>query len=83
MEPLEYGDTDRIAPLPFQIGAVQSVVIESLFTIKQILQSMINATNPDEPCVIIVGGSGGNICPPVALLTLDPGPIARITCEAI
>jgi hypothetical protein len=86
---LEYGDTDRIAPLPFQVGAVQTIVVESIFTIKQILQSKVSVINPDDDgsCVTVVGGSGsgggGNVCPPIAILILDPGPIATITCEAI
>jgi hypothetical protein len=84
-DPMEHGETNRNAPLPFQLGAGSSYAIETIFEIQQIMQTYaFIVTDPTVP----TGGGGGaactpsnnQMCVPTATITLAAAAVAEVTC---
>lgn len=85
-DPTLQGETGRNAPLPFQLGSGGAYTVETLYEIKQLLQTYVFV--PVDPTIPTGGGGTGagcspsnnQNCVPRATMTLAAPPVASVTC---
>lgn len=88
VDPSQHGDTERDAPLPFQLGAGASQDIETLYLVRPLFSSVINAIeNPDDPTLGVTGVVCSPInnqwCVPRGTITKIDSPVGTIRCSIV
>lgn len=79
-DPQTNGDTDRIAPLPFQnVGNT----IYSLYLVFHSLLTKLTQISTEGGVIVSVGCSqiADMYCVPTATITMSPAPVAAIRCS--
>ncbi len=83
-DPMQNGENDRNAPLPFQLGAGSSVDIETTVAYRVLLQTSITAildpNNTGSAVVSSCSSITNQFCVPTGTITKDAGPVGTIRC---
>lgn len=85
-EPSQYGDDERIAPLPYAYGVGESYEVSSNYSLTMLLVTSISVIyDPNNPtggtCKTATCSRIADVyCVPTAEITLEDAPIATLRC---